>query len=107
MKTNKELVDYLNGLKIKQTSSWDEDIPEDVWNEYFEDKLKVVESDLYVEKHRWYETSVEIIKINDGFIGIESVTDTFSEQQEIRDCYHTLEFFEMEPVQTITYKIKK
>ena len=107
MKTNKELVEYLNNLKIAQTSSWDENIPEDVWNEYFKNKYESVEVGLDVDKHRWYELSTEVLSINDGFIGVHSVTDTFSEQSSIEDMYHHLEFFEMEEIKVTSYKIKK
>lgn len=107
MKTNKELVQYLNSLNISQTSSWDEDIPEDIYQEYFQDKYETVESGLEVNKHRWYETSIEVIKINDGFIGINSVTDTFSEQSSILDMFFTLQFFEMKEVLVKSYEIIK
>lgn len=103
MKTNKELVEYLNSLKIIQKSSWDEDIPEDIYTEYFEGS-QTVESELDVDKHRWYETSTEVLKMNGGFIGVNSVTDTFSEQSEIGDMFHTIEFFEMEEIPSVTYK---
>jgi hypothetical protein len=62
MKTNKELVEYLNNLKITQTSSWDENIPDEIWNEYFSHNFQMVKSGLYVDKHRWYETSTEVLK---------------------------------------------
>jgi len=38
MRTNKEIVEHLNNLKIHQTSSWEENIPEEIWKEYFEKK---------------------------------------------------------------------
>lgn len=100
--TNKELVEKLNNLKILQTSSWDECIPEDIWNEYFENG-KSITSGLDVDKHRWYETSTEVMKINDGFIGINSVTDCFSEQSSISDMFHTLNFFEMIEISIPSY----
>jgi len=104
MKSNKELVEYLNGLKILQTSSWDECIPEVVWNEYFECKYKTVDSGLDVDKHRWYELTTEVIEINGGFIGVRSVTDCFSEQSSIGDMGCRLLFFEMKEVQITSYE---
>ena len=103
---NKELIDYLNSLKIHQTSSWDENIPEEFWDKYFKGSWKQVASKLDVDKHRWYETSITVIKINDGFIGIRSVTDTFSDSMGIRDCDYILKFYEMEEVLKPTYIIK-
>lgn len=104
MKTNKELVDYLNNLNILQTSSWEENIPEEIWNEYF--KGKGVTGGLNINKHRWYETSIDVYKINNGFIGIYSVTQCYSEQSSIEDMYHYLQFYEMEEEKIISYKIK-
>lgn len=103
-----ELVDKLNGLKISQISDWEESIPEDIWNEYFEGKFKVLQDDLNVCTHRWYETSITVIEIeNMGIIGINSVTNVFSEQMTFSDCGETLKFFEMKEVQTISYVVKK
>ena len=104
MKTNKELVEYLNSLKILQKSIWDEDIPEKIWEEYFEDKYQTVASDLDIDKHRWYELSTEVIEINDSFIGIRSVTQCYSEQSSIEDMFHHLEFFEMMQVLKPSYE---
>ena len=104
MKTNKELIEYLNSLKILQTSCWDENIPEDIYDEYFTDKFESIEFGLDVEKHRWYEITTEVLKMNNNFIGVRSVTDTFSESSTIEDMYHKLEFFEMEQILVTSYK---
>ena len=106
-KTNKELVDYLNSLKITQKNSWDEDIPENIWETYFKGKLKTIDAYLDVDKHRWYETSVEVLKNEKGIIGVRSVTDCFSEMSSIEDMFWTLTFFEMEEVLQPTYIVKK
>lgn len=103
--SNKELVEYLNNLKILQTSSWDENIPEEIWDNYFENSITVA-SELDIDKHRWYELSTEVIKINDGFIGVRSITNMYSEQSSYIDMYYTLEFFEMEEIPSVTYKKK-
>lgn len=102
----KEIIDELNNLKIIQkTIDFLEDLPEDIYKKWFENRD--VDSDLNVNKHRWYETSISVFEIPQGFIGVKSVTDTFSEQSMVEDMFHTLEFFEMEPIITTTYKIKK
>lgn len=99
-----ELLEKLNKLDIRQKSGdFMEDIPNDIWKEYFKGK-PVVKSNLDVDKHRYYETSVTVIKIFDRYLGIRSVTDMFSEQMDISDCYHTLVFFEMKKVETITFE---
>ena len=101
--TNKELVEHLNSLNITQTSEWSEDIPEEIWNEQFKDNHHVIAKGLNVDKHRWYELSTEVIKRNNGFMGVRSVTDCFSESSSIEDMCHDLEFFEMEEVSSVTY----
>jgi hypothetical protein len=101
---NKELVEYLNSLEIIQKGSWDEDIPEEIWEKYFENKYETVDSELDIDKHRWYETSTEVIKINDGFIGIRSVTQCYSENSSIEDMYWSLMFFEMKEIKIVSYK---
>lgn len=57
-----------------------------------------------MDKHRWYETSISVFKIPEGFIGVQSITDTFSEQSEISDMFHHLRFLEMKEVTKITYE---
>jgi len=102
----KEIIEKLNNENIKQHSyDWEEDLPEE-FLQYFEN-AECVDSELYVDKHRWYETSTSVYKIEDKFIGVDAVTDVFSEQMGYSDCYHTLYFFEMEEFITTSYKIKK
>ena len=101
----KEVVQQLNDLKIVQKSGdFLEDLPEDIYEKYF---LNCEDENLYVVKHRWYETSISVYTTDKGYLGVRSVTDTFSEQMEIGDIFYTLKFFEMEPIITTTYKIKK
>lgn len=105
--TIQELVKKLNYLKIPQTFDWEESLPEEIYTHHFEDQFEVLQDQLDVDKHRWYETSITVINISDvGILGVRSVTDVFSEQMTVGDCYYTLEFFEMEEVRTISYKIK-
>lgn len=104
---NQELVKKLNDLKILQRSTeWEEDIPSDIYSENFQNTIQLA-TELDVDKHRWYELSTEVIKFKNEFImGIRSVTNLYSEQSCVTDMFHTLKFFEMEEVQSITYKIK-
>ena len=98
----KEIIEKLNNLKIIQKSmDFCEDLPEDVYETYFQ---KCVNVGLNVDKSRWYEASIDVYKIPEGFLGVKSVTDTFSESTEVKDIFHTLEFFEMEEIQIVTYK---
>lgn len=103
----KELIEKLNALEIDQCSyEWTEDLPDDIYNEYFTD-VDAVDSELDIDKHRWYETSVFVYQIGDKFLGVRTVTDVFSEQMGYSDCGHTLNFFEMEEYLTVSYRVKK
>ena len=105
MKTKNELVEELNGMKILQTSEWQEHIPDEIWHDYF--KENQIKHGLYVDKHRWYETTITVIQVHDGFIGVRSITQLYSESSSIEDCFFTLEFHEMNEVTTKSYEIKK
>jgi len=101
----KELVEKLNELKILQTSEWQEHIPDEIWYQYF--KENQVKHGLNVEKHRWYETTITVIQVANGFIGVRSITQVYSESSSIEDCFFTLEFYEMNEVTIKSYEIKK
>lgn len=103
----KELVQKLNDLKITQTDGeWEENIPEDIYNEYLEGTYQEVNYDLDVDTHRWYETSITVLEFPKGFIGVRYITNMFSESQGYEDCYHTIEFMEMEEFSTVSYREK-
>ena len=109
-KTIKELVDYLNELKITQTSigfiEFDENnFPENIYEKYFENSICVAQ-ELDINKHRWYETGISVWKTADGLLGVRSVTKLYSESSDIEDIYHTLRFFEMEEITVTSYKQK-
>lgn len=99
-----ELIEKLNNEKIHQTSWWDEQ--EEL--ESFLGDWQEMRGRLDVDKHRWYELCTLVFKHKeqDLYIGMTSICDVFSEQMSYRDCYHHYKFFEMKPVQTITYKRK-
>lgn len=107
----KELIQQLNDLNIRQESiDFCEDLPQDIYEKWFEGNE--VDNQLDVDKHRWYETSISVFRIDDApispsYLGVCSITDLFSEQSSVSDITYTLKFFEMEPVITTTYKIKK
>lgn len=100
----KELVDKLNNLKILQKSiDWVEDIPEDIWKEYFEfsDRLDM---ELDVDKRRHYKLSTDVYKINDKYLGVRRISNLYSEMSSCEDIYWTLQFFEMKQIKRITYE---
>jgi hypothetical protein len=101
-----QLLEILNGLKITQHSGdWAENLPEEIWNQHFENNFKDIEHGLDICTHRWYETSTSVVSIYGGFLGINYITNMFSEAQTYRDCYHTITFHKMEEITVTSYKI--
>lgn len=109
MEKFKQLLEQLQSLKlIQKKSEWQECLPEEIWDEHFNDRVnyKELKEGLSVDTHRWYETSVSVIEIYNGLLGIRHITNIFSESSGYEDCYVTIDFFEMEEVQEIAYKKK-
>jgi hypothetical protein len=105
MEKLKELINKLNALKILQTEmDWAENIPEDIWKEYFEGKHIEVKTGLSPDMHRWYETTISVISILGKFMGVRHISNLFSEQSSCDDCFVHLEFFEMKEVLKPTYE---
>lgn len=102
------MIEKLNNLQILQTKSdWAECIPDEIWNASFKGKFNLTDSNIDVDTHRWYETSIEVLKFKEGLLGVRCITNMFSESQDYEDCYHHLQFFEMEEFTTISYRAKK
>ncbi len=106
MKKFDELLEKLNGLElIQKHGGWEDNIPDDIWNEYFKDvNYTILAEKLHIDTHRWYETSVTVINIYDRYLGIRHITNMFSEQQDWEDCYVQITFNEMKEVKTVTYE---
>ena len=98
------MIKDLNDMKIIQENiDWAECIPDGVWAE-IEGNFKTVDEGLLVDTRRWYELSVTVIEIDNIFIGIEHITNLFSESSSCEDCCHTVRFFKMKPIQVTTYE---
>ena len=106
MKTFDELLKILNEANIQQDEmAWEENIPEEIWEELW-DRYVVLAEEIDVDKHRWYETSVTVVKIDDRFMGIDHVSNIFSETMHVSDVGYIIKFFEMVEINQPTY-IKK
>ena len=100
-----ELIEKLNNEKIHQTCFFED---QEELQDFLDNWLEV-ENELDVDKHRWYELSTSVFtdkETKTKYIGICHITNQYSEQSSYEDHYHHYKFFEMEPVQTITYKRK-
>lgn len=105
-----QLIASLNDMNVVQNASWEYMIPDYITEEYPELKTpNVVAEGLDMDKRRWYELATDVVRFaDDGFIGVRHVKTVFSESMDVVDCYHKLEFFEMEAVPSVTYrKVKK
>ncbi len=107
MEKFKELLSELNKERILQKSiDWAECLPDEVWEGYFKGNFKELARNIDLDKRRWHETSISVIEIFEGILGIRHISQLYSEISSCEDIYFHLEFFEMEEAKTITYKIK-
>lgn len=67
----------------------------------------VVAREICVDKHRWYETSINVYKCDDGLLGVGLPSNVYSESNSYEDLEVEPSFCEMVEEQTITYKIKQ
>ena len=95
--TVKEDIDKINSEKCY--SIWDAE-------DFLEGDYQLVASNLEIEHHRWYETSVNVYKLDDGYIGIWGLSHIYSEIGMAIDFEIQCEVDEYEEVQIISYKPK-
>lgn len=104
-----ELLKKLQESDIKQTEwayEWIYNLPEDIQELFKQGNYKVVETEIDVCVHRWYETSITVVEVLGSLLGIRLVSKSYSETQELEDIYHFLKFYEMKEYTTISYTIK-
>jgi len=107
-----ELLAKLKKLeKVQNAMEWQDSIPEDIWNEDFKDEEGIdyqeIAHNIDIDTHRWYETSISVILIYGGLLGIRHITNIFSESMDAVDCYAIVTFHKMKETQVITYEIDK
>lgn len=73
-----------------------DDIKNDEVMTYFKLLGKPIERGIDVQKHRWYETSINVYKLGDWFIGIYHVSDMYSDRSSLEDFEEYVYIFEME-----------
>jgi hypothetical protein len=100
-----EIIKKLNELKILQTRY---DFIDDIPDEYHYQFINLIDEDISINEHRWYETAICVYKVGDlGFIGVRAASKLYSESMSWEDAYHILTFYEMEPIKIISYKVKE
>ena len=70
-------------------------------------ELKTISEDIETDRHRWYEVSTTIYKVEDGYVGVRGVTHLYSEDMTYSDCAYLCKASEYEEVQTISYRVKQ
>jgi len=103
-----KIIETLNDRNYRQKSiDWLEDINDEDYDKYFSvnDRPKTpIRSSLDVDSRRHYETATQVFDFDGKYLGVRAIQMVYSESARVEDCYHKLEFFEMEPITTITYK---
>lgn len=99
-----QIIKKLNDLNITQTSiDWIEDMDDKALQEILGEAPHMVASGLYIDKHRWYELATDVFYYKGDYIGVSYVADLFSESMSVEDVFHTLKFFPMKQIKTVTY----
>ena len=97
-----ELIDYVNSNKFHSIYEFEDSLTDKQFKE-----LKLISKSINVDKHRWYEVSTTIYKVEDGYVGVRGVTHLYSEDMTYSDCAYLCKASEYEEVQTISYRIKQ
>ena len=97
-----ELIDYVNSNRFYSVYKFEYSLIDRQFKE-----LKIVSKSIDVDRHRWYEVSTTIYKVEDGYVGVRGVTHLYSEGMTYSDCDCLCEASEYEEIQTISYRKKK
>jgi hypothetical protein len=79
---------------------------------YIDDAESVIDyetqlaSNIDINRHRWYETSTSYFQLEDGILGIEGLSNVYSEYMLASDCDVNCYAFEGEEIKTVSYKPK-
>lgn len=95
-----ELIDYVNSNVFYSLYEFEDSLIDRQL------ELKTVSEDIEADRHRWYEVSTTIYKVEDGYVGVRGVTYLYSEGMMYADCDYLCKASEYEEVQTISYRPK-
>lgn len=94
----KELIDKVNSTTNCYSIHHAED---------FIKKINKVASDIYVEKHKWYNISTNIYRLEDGFVGITRPSMLKSKSIIWSDCDYTYIVEKYKEFTITSYRLKK
>lgn len=75
--------------------------------EFINNRIKKVASNLYIDEHRWYEISTDVYECENGYIGITGPSKLYSEENSWKDIDKPRFVSEFIAIPTITYKQKE
>ena len=83
-----ELIEKINSAKITQNDDWEDQCFGDDINEALSkgEYCDTIEED----EHRWYATGVNVVRFEDGLIGIKTIIRNYQECGDYSDCRHTI-----------------
>ena len=96
-----ELIDYVNSKGFYSIYEFEDSLTDRQL------ELKTVSEDIDVDRHRWYEISTTVYKVEDGYVGIRGISQIYSEYMSNKDCNYLCKASEYEEVQTISYRKKQ
>ena len=97
-----ELIDYVNSKGFYSIYEFQDSLTDKQFKE-----LKIIPESINVDRHRWYEISTTVYKVEDGYVGIRGISQIYSEYMSDKDCDYLCEASEYEEVQTISYRVKQ
>ena len=100
MKVQK-LIDYVNSNGFYSMYDFEDSLTDR------ESELEIVSEDIDVDRHRWYEISTTVYKVEDGYVGIRGISQIYSEYMSDKDCDYLCKASEYEEVQTVSYREKQ
>ena len=103
------LLSDLKEMPTPQSSlEWMESLSEYIWEKHFKGNksIKHLSGELDIDKRRWYEASISVVEIYGYLLGVKHVSNMYSEGSEVTDLDFEMQFFEMEEIKTVSYKIK-
>ena len=95
----KELIDYVNSNEFY--SLWD---MEDSLFYTYKDLPQIVAEFLEKEEYRWYDVSVSVYKLEDGFVGVRGIS--FKYPDILDDYIPKCSASEYQEIPSVTYKRK-
>lgn len=74
--------------------------------EMIEGQYERIKKNLDIDRHRWYEISTSVFKLDDGFVGIRGVSHLYSESMVFSDTNVHSTAEEYEEVTVVSYRPK-